>query len=329
MKGTTEALADEYTQALRDYLEGGGEAALQQAYELGRRVMSEGLGVLELAGMYHEALTSIVRRSPLGSGEGAPLTPEQAVRISKWAGAFFAESLSPFEITHRGFREANQALHRVNELLEEQAKHIAHALHDETGQLLATVYIALEVATRELPQENRESMVQVKEALEQVEGAVRRLSHELRPTILDDLGLAPALEFLAEGVGKRTGMAIRVSGTTAVKAGPGSVSTSGRLAPGTETALYRCVQEALNNAAKHSKAKQVSVRLERAEDSIRCLVRDDGAGFDPEALSRKRRPGLGLLGIRERVNNLGGTLTIHSKPGEGTELVIVVPVPTG
>ena len=123
-----------------------------------------------------------------------------------------------------------------------------------------------------------------------------RLSHELLPTVLGDLGLKPALEFLAEGVSKRTKQRITVEGFKSER----SASI--------ETALYRIVQEALNNAAKHAWATRVTIRLRRTDSTVICSVLDNGVGFD---LSGVRAgcygPGLGLIGIRERLHALGGT----------------------
>jgi signal transduction histidine kinase len=156
----------------------------------------------------------------------------------------------------------------------------------------------------------------VKGLLDQIEAHLRRLSHELRPTILDDLGLVPALEFLSEGVSKRTKLQVTVEG-----------STMGRLTTPVETALYRIVQEALNNATRHAQASRATIRLEQNGHLIRCLVSDDGIGFDvPVVLSRKGRQGLGLIGIRERLNSIGGAYRIISAPGQGTTLQVEIPL---
>lgn len=303
-----------YTSALQDYIAGGGEVALQRAYELGRQALADGLGVLEMTALHHEALLTIL---------GRPLTPEEHVQTVKAAENFFVESLSLFEMTHRSFREANAVLHRLNEMLEEEAKRIAHALHDEAGQFLAVVHIELKEVADELPPRNRERLQYIRKLLDQIEAQLRRLSHELRPTILDDLGLLPALEFLAQGVSKRTGILISLEG-----------STGGRLPPLIETALYRSVQEALTNAAKHAQPRDaqaihVGVQLQREARVICCCIKDDGVGFDvPVVLAQRGERGLGLIGIRERLSPLGGTFRITSTPGQGTELSITIPLET-
>lgn len=218
------------------------------------------------------------------------------------------------DITER--KRAQDALRQLNDMLEERAKQIAHALHDEAGQLLATVYLAIGELARDLPAQARKRVQEVRNRLDKVHEELRRISHELRPTVLDDLGLLPALEFLAEGVSKRTGLTMTVEG-----------STGGRLPPLAETGLYRSVQECLTNVIRHARARRVRIGLSREEQSLRCVVSDDGAGFDvPSVRSRRGPRGLGLIGIQERLDALGGTLQITSAPDHGTELVMTVPV---
>lgn len=208
------------------------------------------------------------------------------------------------------------ALHRLNEALEQEARRIAHALHDEAGQLLAVVYIGLEDCARDLPPATQARLQEIKGHLDQVEEQLRRFSHELRPTILDNLGVVPALQFLVEGVSKRTGLAITVEG-----------GTEGRLPVTVETALYRVVQEGLTNAAKHAHATHVRIQLQREGQQIRCAVLDNGVGFDFPAVSAKTSDrGLGLIGIQERLKGLNGELQITSTHGQGTALRITIPL---
>src|SRR5207237_3262860 len=131
----------------------------------------------------------------------------------------------------------------------------------------------------------------------------------------DDLGLLPALKFLAEGVAARTGLLITVEDESPLS-----------LSPLLETTLYRIVQEALTNVARHAKASQVDVNIHQELQTLQCSIRDNGVGFDvPAVLARTGGRGLGLIGIRERLNSLGGSLSIVSKQGQGTELVITIP----
>jgi len=305
MRETMEKLEDQYTAALRDSIAGMGDSSLQQAYELGRRALADGLGVLDMAAMYHKALAAGLPRDS---------TPEETALMLEAGASFFAESLSPFEMTHRGFRDSNIALRHLNQTLEQEIKRIAHALHDEAAQLLASVYLALDEVAGNLPPA-KEHLLKVKGLLDLIEGQLRQLSHELRPTILDDWGLLPALKFLAEGVTARTGLFIKVEGESAPS-----------LSPLLATTLYRIVQEALTNVTRHAKATQVKVTLQHELQTLRCSIKDNGIGFDVSSLSaRIGERGLGMIGIRERLNSVGGSLALVSTPGQGTELVITIP----
>jgi signal transduction histidine kinase len=301
------ALVEPYLQGLQDFLSGGGENALGRAYDLGRAALAENKSMLEILHIHHAALQRLLQNAD---------NSEQTAGALGGAGAFLAEVLSPYEMTHRGFREAISALRHLNETLELEAKRIAHTVHDEAGQLLIAVHLAIADLDRDLPAPLREQLGRVKELLDQTDKELRRLSHELRPTILDDLGLVPALQFLAEGVSKRTNQAILVH-----------ASLKDRLPPTVEIALYRIIQEALKNAAKHSDARNVHIQIDRSAHLVHCSVNDDGKGFDVLAvLGRKGDGSLGLLGMQERLNAMGGSLRIQSSPGKGTSLLINVPL---
>ena len=307
MSETRDELAEQYRRALRDYLDDAGETALARAYELGRNAVVDGLGVLEMAALHHEALRASVLRLAAF---------EERAKAADAAQRFLMESLSPFEMTHRAFREVNSVLRRLHERVEEEAKRIAHTLHDEAGQLLASVHVALAAMSSDLPPSARGPLEEVRGLLDRIEDDLRRLSHELRPTILDDLGLLPALQFLAEGIAKRTGLLIEVGG-----------STHGRLPPVVETALYRIVQEALTNAVRHAEAARVRIQLQREPRAIRCSIADDGVGFDaPTVLAHRGGPGLGLVSIQERLEAVRGSFQIISAPGRGTRVHVAIPL---
>jgi PAS domain S-box-containing protein len=425
-------LARRYRGALQSYLDGGGEASLQEAYDVGRRALAQGLGTHDMAAIQHRALLKTLARAR---------TRTDRARVLRAAGKLVVESLLPFEMSHRRSQEMNaalreseeryrslvetardviftlsadgrleslnpafetitgwsraewighdfaplvdpddrsraagvyravlegrglpvfelgirarsggtipvelvatpmvkdarlvgilgvarditdrrraqEALRRQNEVLEDEIKRIAHALHDEAGQLLASVHIGLADVARDLPAHVAERLESVRGLLDKIEEQLRHLSHELRPTILDDLGLRPALEFLADGVWRRTGLKVAVDG-----------SPGGRLPAPVETALYRIVQEALTNVTKHARATRVTIALERSGRHLRCAIQDDGIGFDVAAvLARRGSRGLGLTGIRERLHAVAGTLDIVATPRGGTRLAILVPV---
>lgn len=208
------------------------------------------------------------------------------------------------------------ALRRLNEALERQARDMSRALHDEAGQLLTSAYIALAHAKRELPRSATKHLDVVKSRLDGIEEQLRRLAHELRPRILDDLGLVPALKFLADGIAQRSGMLVRIE----------SRLTS-RVPALVETAIYRVAQEALANARRHASADRVTLRLVRESRRLRCTVVDNGVGFEPSAArGGSQNEGIGLTSMCDRVEALGGTLEMRSAPGRGTQLTVIIPM---
>ena len=204
--------------------------------------------------------------------------------------------------------------HRLNERYEESAKRISYALHNDAGQLLASAAIELERVGREVPDRKNE-LQRVATLLDEIHHVLRRLSHELRPPLLDQLGLLPALRFLAEGVSERSGIVVRVHGELERRP-PAPV----------ENAVYGMVQEALDNVVEHSGAGKAAVRVWKERGRLFCSVRDSGRGFDREGAQARSDGGLGLITIRERLRELGGTLQIDTAPGRGTDLLILVPL---
>lgn len=294
-------LAARYASMLRDYLREPGEGGLCAGYEVARHALDAGHGVLDMADIHHRALRALQAEGRLND------------LALMHAGEFFTECLSPFEMSHRGAREGTLALRHLNEVLEGEVKRIAHSLHDESGQLLATIHLALAELAEDLPPHAQERVADIERLLRQIEAGLRGLSHELRPTMLDNLGLLPALEFLAERIAKRAGFTVSVE-----------AEAERRLPPPVETALYRIVQEALTNAAKHARADSVKIELVCTPRKVTCSIRDDGVGFVPSSESGVQ--GLGLLGIRERLNALGGTLRLVSGPGQGTTILADIPL---
>jgi signal transduction histidine kinase len=152
-----------------------------------------------------------------------------------------------------------------------------------------------------------------------VEQQLRRISHEMRPPMLDDLGLVPALRFLGDGFTQRSGQIVRVQGTLSAR--PPAV---------VEIALYRAAQEALNNVVRHARATSATLRIERVHGRATLSVQDDGVGFDPHPdAAGGARHGLGLRGVRERLTALGGELEIRSEHGRGTDFRVAVPFEEG
>ena len=266
---------------------------------LDRRIMGEEPEPCEL-----ELLTRDGRRTPV----------EISCQLVYREGQPFGIQAIARDITEQ--KRARESLRHLTEALEQEAKRIAHALHDEAGQLLASVHIALESVARDLPLAQGQRVRAIQGLLDEIEIQLRRLSHELRPTILDDLGLMPAIEFLTQGITARTGVPISVTGDAA-----------GRLPGHVEEVLYRVIQEALTNASKHAKATSISVTLEQEAAEFSCRVRDNGIGFDLRtALTGSDERGFGLINMRERLKFVGGTCVITSSPNHGTEVLVSVPI---
>jgi two-component system sensor histidine kinase NreB len=212
--------------------------------------------------------------------------------------------------------DQEQVLRRINVRLEEEVRRIAQALHDEAGQLLVAVHLALSELATEVPPAARGRLQRVSALLDQVSDQLRHMAHELRPGVLDDFGLVAAIEFLAEGVSRRAGFMVAIE-----------ASLDERLPLPIETAIYRIVQETLNNVRKHAQARHVAVRLRKDGRLIRYSIEDDGVGFDPRAdRSRRTKACLGLVGIRERVVDLAGTFTVATGAGRGTTVDIGIPL---
>jgi signal transduction histidine kinase len=301
----TEA-ATAYPESLRNYLGGAGETALQQAYQIGRSALNAGIGLVAIADIHHACLRNLLAHD---------VANDERDRILTGAEQFFAECISPYEMTYGGFREANTALRHFNEVLEQEAKRIANALHDEAGQLLVVVYIELQRLCSDVPAV-QPHVVKVTELLDQIEVQLRRLSHELMPALLDDLGLVPALRYLFEGLAQRSQLQISIDAVP-----------EERLPRRVETTLYHVAKEALHNVIKHARATAVSIRFQRQAGSISCYIRDNGMGFDPASIAvRPGEQGFGLIGMRERLSVVGGDMQINSGLGCGTELVMSIPV---
>jgi signal transduction histidine kinase len=302
-----EALRDieiRYCDALSKFLAGGGEELQAAAYDLGRQALTMKMGVVEMAALHQRAVQTC--QAPGGPG----LSPD----ASAAAAAFLVEALAPFELVHRLNVDANAVMHQLNESLEEQCRRIAQTLHDEAGQLLATVYLDLAELERIFPG-GLEHLARMRSRLDQVREQLRGLSHELRPSILDDLGLLPALKFLADGFTRRWGLTVTVEG-----------ELPARLGRSNETTLYRIAQEALTNVARHANANRVTLHVAREPDRIVLRITDNGVGFDvDEVFARRGQRGLGLVGMKERLAPVQGKLEIVSSPRQGTVLAATIP----
>jgi signal transduction histidine kinase len=211
-------------------------------------------------------------------------------------------------------RTARDALRRIVGAQELERRRLARELHDETGQALSSILLGLKSLEERVEGSDALSAVSdVRELVVATLHDVRRLAIQLRPKVLDDFGLVPALERLTETFAAQTGICVDFE--------PGQARD--RLPAEVETALYRIVQEALTNVVKHSRARNISVVLISTSDAIAVVIEDDGQGFEPGSA---REDGFGLEGMRERMGLLDGRFRIESSEGQGTTLVAEVPL---
>lgn len=217
----------------------------------------------------------------------------------------------------RRFRGLAKAVWKVQE---DERRRLARELHDGLGQTLTALTHLLERMQRQGGGEQGESH-RLAHSLELARTALREtreLSRLLRPPVLDDLGLLPALAWLARTLGEQTGLAVELE----------TAGLEERLEAEVETLVFRVVQEALTNVLKHAGAARAEVRVTRQEGSLELTVRDAGRGFDPTILeSRAGATGSGLRGMRDRIELFGGRLHLRSAPGAGTSLSAVIPLP--
>ncbi len=209
---------------------------------------------------------------------------------------------------------------QVTQAQEAERKRIARELHDETTQGLLVLrrrLLELSNSSSELPTSLMEKVEQARKYTDDLLRGIRRFTQDLRPPILDDLGLLPALEMLVADLGGEEGIEARLN----------IFGGKGRLSPEVELLLFRMAQEGLNNVRRHAQASKVFITLEFTDGRVRLTVSDNGRGFElPERVSDLATAGkLGLMGIHERASLLGGVLTIESEPGRGTTVTVEVP----
>jgi len=211
-------------------------------------------------------------------------------------------------------------LRKVITAQEDERRRVARELHDVTSQALATLLIRLEAiaaATVREPDGLERRLQELKPLLDQTSKEVHRLIYDLRPSLLDDLGLAAAIRSCAHNVLYPTGVEVHVE----------VVGEERRLPSSTEIATFRIVQEAITNIARHARADSTFISLEFLRHRVRVQVEDDGVGFVPaKALPMDGEgSGIGLLGMQERAELLGGSLELRSRPGDGTRIVVEIP----
>jgi signal transduction histidine kinase len=229
------------------------------------------------------------------------------------AASFFAECVSPFEIGHREFRQANAALRYRNRKLEEQVRRCSTLMFDEALQLVAAASLALDKASHAPASTGSGRLEEIQDILDRIGDQLAACADDLWPRVLEDLGLGAAIQSISR----------RFSATAQIDI---EVDTSvGPLLPVVSTVLYRAVEESLTNVLRHARATHVRIRLYADADGVQCSIGDNGIGFDvSEVLSGRVEGGSGLFSVRESLKGVGGTLAVNSTPGGGTEIVMTI-----
>jgi two-component system, NarL family, sensor kinase len=224
--------------------------------------------------------------------------------------------------SEKRFRMLAKAVWKVQE---DERRRLARELHDDIGQTLTALANQLQrISDDAQAQDNVGLKNRLADALDITRGALRdtrELSRLLRPTLLDDLGLEVALQWLVRTLSERSGLPMECS----------SALGEPRLTADLETLVFRVTQEALTNVIRHSAASEVQVRLMRVGNLLRLQVSDDGRGFDPADLNNPDKSGdsIGVRGMRDRAELFGGKLELKSAPGQGTRVTLIVPLEPG
>ncbi len=257
----------------------------------------------ELFGRLQLGLLAMIAVTLLGGVTLAALTIFHILKLEGEVQRRLTESV----LAQASLQELSARLVRAQE---EERRALSRELHDEVAQAFSAVLMEAEnLLDLDPAPEVRAHLDSIRGVAEKGMNEIRNMALLLRPSMLDDFGLLPALEWQAREIGKRTGLRIQVTS-----------EILGELPEEHKTCVYRVVQEALNNCAQHAQASAVQVCVQQADGQIVVTVQDDGSGFDPE-----RVRGLGLLGMEERARHLGGSFQIDSQPGRGTLLRVTLP----
>lgn len=222
------------------------------------------------------------------------------------------------EALRRSREELQQLSDSILATREEEKRRIARELHDDLGQRLSALKMDMAMLGADIAEgRNTEGLfgdiAAMNDVIDDTVASVRRIASDLRPALLDELGMLTAIEWLATDFARRYGLPVTVDGVDA------------DVPEQTAIAMFRIVQEALSNVMRHAKATAVSVHLAQVDGQIELRIQDNGGGWDKQPSSSGPRKSLGLLGIRERARLLGGSVTIDSMPGEGFCLTVRIP----
>jgi signal transduction histidine kinase len=271
---------------------------------------------------YEPTGKSSVRQRRMRKKDGSLLMAE--LRSQQLADGVFllvARDLTDRLQTQQKLRDSYKSVRRLTAHLqnirEEERAGIAREIHDVLGQQLTVMKMDVSWLNRKIETEDpgiKSRIGNMLQSLNEIVKTIRRISSELRPSILDDLGLVPAMEWHLKEFENRSGIRSTLHTDTITH----------NLNNAAKTALFRILQESLTNVAKHSQATEIVIRLEENADDVKLTIEDNGAGFEPENIKEKRT--LGLLGMNERASMIGGRYEIQSSPGKGTVVRVSIPV---
>jgi|GEM_PF-743776 len=252
------------------------------------------------------------------SGEGNGFLKEQVLLLESYANLAVVAIQNSwlFDQVRLGNEQLHALSHRLMEIQEHERMHLSRELHDESSQILAALMVRLGLLERDAssPELMGEHIMELKRIVTEVLNNLHNLAVKLRPASLDHLGLITALQQYIQEYSRQYHLQVQFDAE-------GIEGT--RLPPEMETALYRIVQESLTNVALHAQANHVDVLINRRNGTLVMTIEDDGIGFNPNPIADENR--LGLFGMRERVDMLGGTFLVESSPGKGTTIVVEVP----
>jgi two-component system sensor histidine kinase UhpB len=287
------------------------------------RILDRLAALRAIAAQRHEIENSLlyveVRQRLLQIGGLAILLGLVVAAVATWhVGCLEREIVRQRTVDLQNRRDLERLSARLVSAQEEERRVIARELHDEVGQALTAIRMELSVAHREMQPGSRAAslLAGARSIAESALHSVRDISQLLHPSMLDDLGLPDTIDTYLRAFSKRTGIRTQLV----------HEQMDERLPPDVEVCVYRIVQEALTNIAKHSSARTCVVHMVRRDSSLQLVVEDDGRGIDPGAQSGSTRRGLGIIGMRERAAGLAGTFSFHSRDEGGTRVVVLLPL---
>lgn len=250
-------------------------------------------------------------------------TRERAVRLMSQVGVvlnYLTKDLNDLSERLDEVQEFQRLRLKIIEAQEEERRRVAREIHDGPAQAMANIVMRADYCSRLYqidPGKVVEELASLQDLVRSCLDEVRKIIFDLRPMVLDDLGLAPALKRFLEQYEEQYGLAVEMV----------FFGREQRLASALEVALFRVIQEALNNVRKHARAGNVLVKVEVAPDRVNLLIRDNGCGFNvDDVFTNRQRRGYGLTGMRERIALLQGQIRFQSVPGQGTSISINVPL---